>query len=81
VTTSSRQCAVLDRDCAAAYDMGYAPTPPLVMCWSCGADVCRACSSIIPHRFLGKNKPKRFCFDCQRERKIGVGAGDGAARK
>ena len=76
MTTASRTCEVVDPDCTAAVDYGYVPSPPLVRCWGCGCDVCRACSSLVPYRFNGKHRPKRFCFNCQRDRKIGIGVAE-----
>ena len=64
------RCEVHDHGCEVPVDD---PNAPLVRCWGCGHTVCRSCSSIVKYRFMGKNRPKRFCNDCQRERKIGIG--------
>lgn len=68
----SRICSVVDSiDCQASAE-GLA-TGPVVTCWGCGDDVCRACSSVIPYRWRGQLRRMRFCFNCQDSRGVGRG--------
>ncbi len=68
---TDRSCSVVDSiDCEAAPDYD-APASKIVVCRSCGRDVCRVCSSVIPYRVLGPYRASRICFDCQDELKIG----------
>ena len=68
----SRICSVVDSiDCEASAD-GLA-TGPVVTCWACGDDTCRACSSIVSYRWQGQFRRMRFCFNCQDTRGVGRG--------
>lgn len=68
----SRACSVVDSiDCEASAD-GLA-TGPVITCWSCGDDTCRACSSIVAYRWRGQFRRMRFCFNCQETRGVGRG--------
>jgi hypothetical protein len=68
----SRSCSVVDSiDCEAPVD---APgTGPVVTCWACGDDVCRACSSVVAYPWKGQIRRMRFCFNCQDSRGVGRG--------
>lgn len=68
----SRVCSVVDSiDCEASAD-GLA-LAPVVTCWACGDDTCRACSSIVSYRWCGQQRRMRFCFNCQDTRGVGRG--------
>ncbi len=68
----SRTCEVVDSiDCEASAE-GLA-TGPVVICWACGGDTCRACSSIVSYRWRGQRRRMRFCFNCQDTRGVGRG--------
>lgn len=65
-------CSVVDSiDCEAHVD--GPGTGPVVTCWACGDDVCRACSSIVSYRWRGQIRRMRFCFNCQDCRGVGRG--------
>lgn len=67
-----RSCSVVDSiDCEASAE-GLA-VGPVVGCWACGDDVCRACSSIVRYRWKGQDRHMRFCYRCQDERGVGRG--------
>jgi hypothetical protein len=68
-----RTCSVVDSiDCAAS--SGGLATRPVVTCWACGDDVCRACSSIVSYSWRGQQRRMRFCLNCQDSRGVGRGA-------
>lgn len=71
----SRCCSVVDSiDCEASGNNLI--RGPVVTCWACGDDVCRACSSIITYRWKGQHRHMRFCFNCQDTRGVGRGGRD-----
>ena len=68
----SRTCSVVDSiDCEASA-AGLA-IGPVVTCWACGDDTCRACASIVEYRWRGQRRRMRFCFNCQDTRGVGRG--------
>lgn len=68
----SRSCSIVDSiDCEAPVD--GCVTGPVVTCWACGDDVCRACSSVVAYRWKGQIRRMRFCYCCQEERCVGRG--------
>lgn len=65
-------CSVVDSiDCEASAD-GLA-TGTVVICWACGDDTCRACSSIVSYHWRGQFRHMRFCFNCQDMRGVDRG--------
>ena len=66
----SRTCSVVDSiDCEASSEA--VTVGPVVTCWACGDNTCRACSSIVSYRWRGQLRRMRFCFNCQDTRGVG----------
>ena len=66
-----KSCAVVDSiDCQCPQNAGLGP---IVSCWGCGEDVCKACSSVIAYLWKGQRRHMRFCFRCREERRVGRG--------
>lgn len=63
-------CSVVDSIDCECPPQGMVGDPLPVTCFSCGNDVCKECSSLIPYR----KHQCRICFDCQEYRKIGRSA-------
>ena len=62
-----RSCSVVDSiDCECPPN-GMIGDPPPVICYACGDDVCRNCSTLITYH----KRRCRVCFNCQDTRKIG----------
>lgn len=44
-----------------------APAQPVVVCYKCGQQVCKGCSTLREYQTLGARRKVRICDDCSEE--------------